>query len=173
MSEDHLFPFGAQPTIEASDELRALADRLNAMADDLEPLLLAPADRRDATRDKRVELRLPQIAGLAELEYRNRRARGRHLASDLLGEPAWDILLDLVVQQARGKLISITSACHASGVPCSTALRWIASLEAHGLISRSGSHYDRRVVYVQLTHQGLMILDRCLLGRETSHTAQT
>lgn len=40
---------------------------------------------------------------LAEEIYRNRRRRARHMPSRLLGEPAWDILLDLYVAAGRGR----------------------------------------------------------------------
>ena len=108
---------------------------------------------------------MQQLASIAEVEYGRRRARKQHLALHLLGEPAWDILLDLLVQQARGRQISVTSACLASGVPCSTALRWVAALEFNGLVTRTAARHDKRVIFLELTRPGLEALDRCLLPK--------
>jgi DNA-binding MarR family transcriptional regulator len=143
-------------------ELRAMAERIHAIAERLEGAGPFPVIRRAAATPER---RIPQLASLAELEYRQRRARGSFLPAELLGEPAWDILLDLLVQHASGTRISVTSACLASGVPTSTALRWIAALEAHGFVQRVPSHFDRRVNYIELTAEGLRVLDRCLAAR--------
>ncbi len=80
-----------------------------------------------------------------------RRARARFLPVDLFGEPAWDLLLDLFIAGEEGKPISITSACIASGVPSTTALRWIGVLDERGLISRDPDPEDGRRIYVSLT----------------------
>lgn len=80
-----------------------------------------------------------------------RRARARFLPIDLFGEPAWDLLLDLFIAGEEGKGVSITSACIASGVPSTTALRWIGVLEERGLIARVPDPEDGRRIYVSLT----------------------
>lgn len=90
----------------------------------------------------------------AEL-YRLRRRRERHLDADLLGEPGWDILLDLFVNTVRCNPVRVTAACVAGGVPATTALRWIASLEQRGLLKRAPDPFDRRVALLRLTNEGL------------------
>lgn len=80
-----------------------------------------------------------------------RRARVDYLPHELLGEPALDMLLDLFVASYEEKLISVSSACIASGAPPTTALRWLARLEELDLVKRSGDRNDRRRVYVEIT----------------------
>ena len=94
------------------------------------------------------------LANLALREYGARRQRTRHFATDLFGEPAWDILLDLFVQRACGKKICVTSATIASAAPPTTALRKIQMLEKDGLVARQRSAQDRRVTYLVLTEKG-------------------
>jgi DNA-binding MarR family transcriptional regulator len=158
------FQIGALVHVGTAAELRGMADKLNQMAEQLDPggrdEMGSPliADHGSAERW------LPQLAAIAQSEYRKRRVRTRYLAPELLGEPAWDILLDLLVQQARGRQISVTSACLGSGVPCTTALRWIAALESQGLVTRVAARHDKRVVFLELTQRALEALNRSLTG---------
>lgn len=89
-----------------------------------------------------------------------RRQRERYLGCGLFADPAWDILLDLFVAEQRGVRISVTSACIASMVPTSTALRWIGLLQRSGLIVRERDRSDRRVAHVRLTPEGRQGLAR-------------
>jgi DNA-binding MarR family transcriptional regulator len=83
-----------------------------------------------------------------------RQRRSKYLGAGLFADPAWDILLDLFVAEGRGANISVTSACIASLVPRSTALRWIGLLETGGFVVRRKDPTDRRVAYLALTSQG-------------------
>ena len=68
-----------------------------------------------------------------------------------LADPAWDMMLDLAAAQAEGKSVSITSLCVASGVPNTTALRWIGSMVETGLLERVDDTCDKRRAYVRLS----------------------
>lgn len=94
------------------------------------------------------------LIAVARREYQLRQARIGHIPEHLLGEPAWDILLDLYVNQLEPVGISVTSSCIASGVPATTALRWLGVLETEGWIERRGDENDRRRYYLTLTAHG-------------------
>src|ERR1700756_5644636 len=59
---------------------------------------------------------------------RVRRGRARYVPSQLFGEPAWDILLELLRAKLAYERISVSSACIAAGVPPTTGLRWLKAL---------------------------------------------
>jgi DNA-binding MarR family transcriptional regulator len=82
---------------------------------------------------------------------RHRQLRGKLLPEHLFADPAWDMLLDLAAAKVEHKRVSVTSLCLASGVPMTTALRWIAILSDEGLIERKEDPADRRRVFVELT----------------------
>lgn len=92
-------------------------------------------------------------------EYRRRRLRERFIRAEiLLGEPAWDLLLDLAIQRCERHVVSVTSASLASRVPTTTALRWIAILEQEGLVFRTSDIEDKRRSLVAITDAGFQAL---------------
>ncbi len=82
---------------------------------------------------------------------RQRQARGRFFDDALFADPAWDILLDLTAARAEHKRVSVTSLCIASGVPPTTALRWIGQMTQDGLLQRVADTADRRRAYIALS----------------------
>lgn len=109
-----------------------------------------------------VERNATSLAAKARLIWEQRERRRQFISSDLLGEPAWDMLLDLFIQFAGGARVSTTSLCIASRVPATTALRYINLLEETGYAVRSQSDYDRRVTLVSLTERGVLAVGRYL-----------
>jgi len=97
---------------------------------------------------------LPDPALLENL-IRNRRKRADHFGKDLFADPAWDMIIDLAIAKARFTRVSVTSLCIASGVPSTTALRWIGLLVQRGIFQREDDVTDRRRAFVSLTDAGL------------------
>lgn len=82
---------------------------------------------------------------------RQRQLRARFFDGDLFGDPAWDMLLDLTAARAEHTRVSVTSLCIASGVPPTTALRWIGQMSDAGLLQRVEDETDRRRAFITLT----------------------
>lgn len=138
-----------------SRALREIAAELNNMAQlldtrTIDDLKLNPADMQKNFSDLFSSSRTFRAYNHIILEYENRKARPDRLPPELFGEPGWDMLLFLYIQQVRGEFVLVTRLCNASGVPPTTALRYIDTLQSHGLIEKSKSEADSRLVYVQL-----------------------
>jgi len=82
---------------------------------------------------------------------RQRQLRARFFDGELFADPAWDILLDLTAARAEHVRVSVTSLCIASGVPPTTALRWIGQMTEAGLLERVEDDTDRRRAFIALT----------------------
>lgn len=99
-------------------------------------------------------------AEMARVSYARRRKRATIFGdSELFGEPAWDILLDLYIAQAENKPVSVSSACIGSAAPPTTGLRWLGVLADHGLVEREHDPHDQRRVLVRLTEKALDAMD--------------
>jgi len=104
----------------------------------------------------------PVDAAFVRSLIRSRQARGRFFSEELFADPAWDILLDLTESRLEGKEISISSLCLASGVPPSTALRWIKSMTDEGMLVRRADPADGRRFIVEMSDQTATAMTRCL-----------
>jgi hypothetical protein len=82
---------------------------------------------------------------------RQRQLRARFFDGELFADPAWDMLLDLTAARAEHMRVSVTSLCIASGVPPTTALRWIGQMTSAGLLERVDDEVDRRRAFIALS----------------------
>jgi DNA-binding MarR family transcriptional regulator len=99
---------------------------------------------------------------------RHRQLRARFFDGDLFADPAWDILLDLAAARAEHKRVSVTSLCIASGVPPTTALRWIGHMTEAGLLERIEDDTDRRRAFIVLTDRAADAMARYFAELGTS-----
>lgn len=65
-------------------------------------------------------------------------------ASDLFGEPAWDMVLDLFVHEGYGKPTAMSSLCVSAGIPFSSAMRLAQKLCDAGILERVPDIFDGR-----------------------------
>ena len=70
------------------------------------------------------------------------------------------MLLDLTAARAERKPVSVTSLCIASGVPASTALRWIKHMVEMGLFERKEDLADKRRAFIGLSKAGVQAMVR-------------
>lgn len=104
---------------------------------------------------------------------RQRQLRMRFFDGDLFADPAWDILLDLTAARVEHKRVSVSSLCIASGVPPTTALRWIGQMTDAGLLARVEDDADRRRAFIALTDKAADAMARyfAALGSGTARLA--
>lgn len=116
-------------------------------------------------RDAQFELVRRQETALetAVRVYADRRERSKHFEREqIFGEPAWDMLLDLYIHQARNEKVSVKSALIGSGASASTAMRWLGVLDAEGLIRSEDDPADSARRLVRLTPEGYEGITRYL-----------
>jgi DNA-binding transcriptional ArsR family regulator len=96
-----------------------------------------------------------------------RSARVRHFSPGLFAEPAWDMLLDLFIADLTHTTVCVSSLCIASGVPPTTALRWIAMLDEAGVVVRRPDPDDGRRILVALSDLGFDGVRKTILTEPT------
>lgn len=73
-----------------------------------------------------------------------RRFRDKLLPSCVDGDANWEILLYLIEQSLLHRVVSVTSACHATTLPSTTAMRKIDELVSTGWLQKRPDPSDRR-----------------------------
>lgn len=111
---------------------------------------------------KQIERNSLELAKKATSIKRQLTMRKQYLPDAILGEPAWNMLLELFCQFAGNASVSTKSLSIAAECPESTALRHIERLEQVGLIRRFRSRADGRVTLVELTKRGVVGVGRVL-----------
>jgi hypothetical protein len=101
----------------------------------------------------------------AEAELRGRRKRQEFVPDALLGEPAWDILLDLYGRAARRRPATVSSVCKAAADCDTTAFRGLKALEEERLVKRLPAADADGVEFVQLTDLGMQAVSGWLRYR--------
>lgn len=126
-----------------------LANRMLSLAEELRVMAVAvdsPARSRDGGTQS------PATANVHAI-MRARRLREQFFPGGLFADPAWDMILDLVTARYEGRRISVSSLCIASGVPPTTALRWIGQLTRKGVFRRVQDETDGRRVFIELSDE--------------------
>jgi hypothetical protein len=146
-----------------TEQVGQIAQRLEALSSSSGPASAQPSAFRfdgagdeariDEGTDRLVRAARPPLPDprLVRRIIRQRQLRARFFEGDLFADPAWDMLLDLTAARAEHVRVSVTSLCIASGVPPTTALRWIGQMTDAGLLQRVDDETDRRRAFITLT----------------------
>ena len=111
------------------------------------------ADLQPALNEARQRARYAQLMTIRQ-GLMARQQRGRFFNSNLFADPAWDMLLELYGASLTERRLTVSRLAERSGVPLTTALRWIATLETEGLIDRENDRFDRRRMFLALSEKG-------------------
>lgn len=117
---------------------------------------------RDGPERLSQDLTDQELLSKAKTLVRNREARGDFLDRKLFSDPSWDILLDLTSAKLEGIAVPVASACAATHMPFSTALRYLNSLVERGLVRRWKDPTDRRRDLLELEDNAMDAMCRYL-----------
>ena len=91
-----------------------------------------------------------------------RRMREKEFKSVLFAEPAWEMLLELFVQETSGAAITLTQLVAQSRIPASTVLRWVRFLERDGMVVVRQHPTDHGSDFIELSSTATQNLERYL-----------
>ena len=151
----HALPSDRQ--IDASERLQLLSDVVGRIAAKLAHM---SSDSELAPEQVALPAGRAPSASLIRGVIKARRLRARFLDGEFFADPAWDILLELLLAEACQYRVSVTSLTTAAHVPATTALRYISSMTDSGLLRRRPDPTDGRRMFVELTPQASDALQR-------------
>lgn len=162
--------FQGEPSEHGSDDVRrtvTLTERDLRAASRLLSVLAGLEDDRGKELTKIVDNAGPtlpncdreQLMERARQTFANRSKRSQFFHRVMFGEPAWDMLLALYVTEKTGARHTVSGLLNLSGVPPTTALRWLDFLRKNQLVTRRSNPTDRRVYYIELSEDGRRALD--------------
>lgn len=135
--------------LDAFDPQSGPPDRLDNPVD--APFLLTNRNDKDIGRVLCTSHPALPDSPLVRQIIRHRKRRDQYFGAGLFADPAWDMLLDLAAARAEHTRVSVSSLCIASGVPPTTALRWISQMTDAGLLRRIEDETDRRRAFIVLS----------------------
>ena len=127
-----------------------LGQRLHRITNQDEPAEPLPGKSLESADQVKPAIDNAEVVATLRSLISSRRLRDRFFQDARFGEPAWDILLDLALAWYENKSVSASSVCIASGVPMSTAMRWINEMVEANLIERWIDPTDGRRNLVQI-----------------------
>jgi DNA-binding MarR family transcriptional regulator len=137
----------AEPSVA---RLRQLSDEVSRIAATLARLSVGPTVARVERSQNHASEAAPVSLETVRQVIRARRLRARFFDEELLADPAWDMLLDLLQAEIAQHRVPVSSLCIAACVPATTALRWIKTMTDAGLFKRRADPHDGRRVFVEL-----------------------
>ncbi|MHA6719626.1 transcriptional regulator [Sphingomonas sp. RS6] len=146
------------------DELRVqsadITDEFDARLTDIKRLFAQATRGGAVTRAEHAPM--VDTLTLARVILWARTAIESTVGQDLFANPALSILMTLYVSRREGTNVSTSAACVASGVPTTTALRWINALARRGMLIKRTGPNDRRFTYLELSDATFASIDQFL-----------
>lgn len=103
-------------------------------------------------------------ADVARVIYSARAGIGQFFEPNLFADPAFDMLLFMFLEDDAGRAVETSSCYRASGVPRTTAIRWINMMVANGMFISAPHPTDRRLTLLRLSDDAREGVRRWLNG---------
>lgn len=82
------------------------------------------------------------------------RERACYLPAELLSDPAWGMLLELLHAEIMERRVSLSALCKASAASTPSAIRWLKALDERGLVIRKSDPLKPGTDFVELSPKG-------------------
>lgn len=112
-----------------------------------------------------------QLLECARLLLASRQERRTVFATQVFGDPAWDMMLAAYVTEAEGGVLDLDTLARAANVPAASAGRWTRALEGEGLIELESHGGTRPHCLFRLTASAHHQFETYLEGLLTTDTA--
>lgn len=71
-----------------------------------------------------------------------------NLGSGLFADSCWNMCLDIYICDLKDEKVTVSSIAHSSGIPMTTAMRYINVMAEEGLLEKSPNPLDNRMIFI-------------------------
>lgn len=82
------------------------------------------------------------------LKWSRLKAEHLNMGTGLFSDSCWDMCLDIYICDLKGEQITVSSVAHSSGIPMTTAMRYINVMSEEGLLEKTPNPSDNRMIFV-------------------------
>ncbi|MEP2988256.1 MAG: helix-turn-helix domain-containing protein [Parasphingorhabdus sp.] len=82
------------------------------------------------------------------LKWSRLKAECLNLGTGLFSDSCWDMCLDIYICDLKRQQITVSSVAHSSGIPMTTAMRYINVMSEEGLLEKTPNPSDNRMILV-------------------------
>lgn len=82
------------------------------------------------------------------LRWSRFKAETLSLGSGLFADSCWNMCLDIYICDLKGEKITVSSIAHSSGIPMTTAMRYINVMAEENLLEKSPNPSDNRMIFI-------------------------
>ncbi len=127
-------------SVKIAEDLGALHAHMQYIRNIIENTSYENDIRKNELFDRNLSIDASFVRKLIRAEY----VRSRVIGGKMMGDPAWNILLDLLLASLEGRKVSVSSACIVSGVATTTGLRLVNRMVDDGILVRIPDSNDGR-----------------------------
>lgn len=139
---------------EVSVEIAAIKSVLAQATEKMEALdgLITSSDKSQAPESvsSADNINTEELVRRAEklLRWSRLKAETLNLGSGLFADSCWNMCLDVYICDLKGNKITVSSIAHSSGIPMTTAMRYINVMAEEGLLEKSPNPSDNRMIFI-------------------------
>ena len=135
------------------NELNSLKSALSSASDHVESLsALVDEDTKQSSEfENRCETVIEsQVVDRAEklLKWSREKSKALNFGTGLFSDPCWDMCLDIYICDLNDEKIAISSVAHSSGIPMTTAMRYMNVMTEAGLLQKELNPSDSRMIFI-------------------------
>ncbi|QTD55469.1 helix-turn-helix domain-containing protein [Parasphingorhabdus cellanae] len=82
------------------------------------------------------------------LRWSRLKANMLNMGAGLFTDSCWNMCLDIYVCDLKDEKITVSSIAHSSGIPMTTAMRYINVMVEEGLLEKSPNPSDNRMIFI-------------------------
>lgn len=82
------------------------------------------------------------------LRWSRLKASMLNMGAGLFADSCWNMCLDIYICDLKDEKITVSSIAHSSGIPMTTAMRYINVMAEEGLLEKSPNPSDNRMIFI-------------------------